>query len=69
MAFTLTIETEGAAFCDEEGEDGGSAGYGAADTEVARILRKLAHALESHGYEPSRRLFDVYGNDCGRWSW
>lgn len=50
----ITISTENAAFDDDS------------STEVARILRKLANELESHGAGLlPRSLFDYNGNRVG----
>lgn len=56
--FTLTIETENAAF---EGD--------AAPDEVARILRELARAIQENGFAFPTGLRDVNGNRCGAWAW
>lgn len=69
--FTLTIETDGAAFTDDEPEEGEAAGYGQPEMELARILRKLADRFDSIfiGSGGSGPVLDVYGNTCGKWSW
>lgn len=51
--FTLTIETDNAAFDD------------APASEIARILRQLANDMEQDGAPPSRFLFDANGNRVG----
>ena len=55
MPYSITIDTDGAAF-----EDPGP--------ELARILRRLADGLDRGGIEPTdaARLYDVNGNNVGR---
>jgi hypothetical protein len=53
--FTIHIDLENAAFEPE------------AAPEVARILRDIATKLDSHdGYDKYQTVFDVNGNDVGR---
>ena len=59
MAFTLTIETHGAAFV------GGDDDYGPG-SEVARILREIADRLDQNGLVRGDGLCrDYNGNSCG----
>ena len=66
--FTLTIETDNAAFTGDDPDDGEAEGYGAAAEEVARILRQLADLLDRTAPDSGAgRLHDLYGNNCGSW--
>lgn len=55
--FTLTIETDGAAFGEHP------------EQEIARILQRVRDVLQRTqgltGY--SANLFDINGNNCGSW--
>ena len=61
MAFTLEMETEGAAF---RAEDGGSHADAEAG-EISRILSAIAGQVES-GYR-SGACLDANGNTVGKW--
>lgn len=75
--FTLTIDTDNAAFAsDEEAED--EENQAAMDgpfraAEIARILRNLADRVEygsvALGKPDNGAVTDENGNVCGRWSW
>lgn len=66
--FTLTIETDNAAFHDAD--DTASRNDEARALELARILRALAQGLETAPPPPgeSGHLRDLNGNRCGAWS-
>lgn len=67
--FTLTIETDNAAFHVEEAGDGEAEGYGACAGEVARILHKLADLLDKTSPDSAvGTLRDSNGNTVGSWS-
>jgi len=59
--FRLTIQTDNAAFC----EDDGTPVHAACGAEVARILRAVAEHAEAGGCEG--RCIDVNGNTVGEW--
>jgi hypothetical protein len=54
--FTLTINTDNAAFEDAD-----------RNTELARILRKTAKALESYRFIKGDNVRDLNGNTVGHW--
>lgn len=55
MGFTVTIDTDNAAFCDSDKNE-----------ELARILEQIADDLR-HGRE-SGPCMDINGNKVGMWS-
>lgn len=66
--FTLTINTDGAAFQVLDPDDGEAAGYGACAAEVAYILRKLVDLLDKTAPDSGTgNLRDTNGNTCGSW--
>lgn len=67
MAFTLSIKTGNAAFCDPDAEtENDPANEAAERAEVARILREVAKDLEEGS--ASGTCMDVNGNSVGKWS-
>lgn len=59
--FRVRIDTENAAFEDTEGRQ-----------EIARILRSIANAMETGAvdcWNSSQTIYDVNGNDVGRFVW
>lgn len=56
VIFHLTIRADNAAF-EPEPHD-----------ELARILRHVAYQLEHESYDQFRTIFDVNGNDVGRFA-
>ena len=66
--FTLTIETDGAAFQVLDPDDGEAEGYGATSAEVAYILRKLVDLLDRTAPSAGTgSLRDSNGNTVGSW--
>ncbi len=66
--FTLTIQTDNAAFQVADPDDGEAEGYGACSEEVARILHKLASLLERTAPDSGAgALHDANGNKVGAW--
>lgn len=65
MTFTLVINTDNAAFHDEDGNDIDSRLQ--QNIETARILREVAERLEDfQSFETFQTLRDINGNDVGR---
>lgn len=66
--FTLTIETDNAAFQPEAAGDGEAEGYGATAGEVAVILDKLSVLLKRTAPDSAvGTLRDSNGNTVGSW--
>jgi hypothetical protein len=64
--FTLTIETDNAAFCDESAPDDERDDEEATRQELARILRQIARQLETES-PTTRGVYDANGNRVGMW--
>jgi hypothetical protein len=62
--FTVNIDCDNAAFCDD-----GDATASSAAPELARILREIADKIESGAqYDFSQTIRDINGNDVGRYA-
>jgi DNA-binding ferritin-like protein (Dps family) len=67
MSFTLKIETDNAAFSDDDTDYGSEESANAKRAEVARILREVADLLDN-GSQEGAGVYDVNGNRVGKWS-
>lgn len=66
--FTLTINTDSAAFGQPDPEIGEAEGYGSTAEELVRILRRLADLLDRTAPDSGTgTLHDINGNTCGAW--
>ena len=61
MTLEITLDTDNAAFCNEDGD---TSGY-SRDTEVARILSDLARRINKSGMA-DYVLTDINGNSVGQ---
>lgn len=64
MAFTVTIATDNAAFCDADGEPDDVSRV----AEVTRILRELADRMDESSADEHGFIRDSNGNRVGEWT-